>query len=42
MVTFTVEGYFHYLLGEVIEKQAESKETNALKELLENNKLIAL
>ena len=39
MVTFTVEGYFHYILGEVIEKQTEGKEAKALKELLENNKL---
>ena len=39
MVTFTVEGYFHYVLGEVIEKQTEGKGAEALKELLENNKL---
>ena len=39
MVTFTVEGYFHYVLGEVIEKQTLDKEAKALKELLENNKL---
>lgn len=39
MVTFTVEGYFHYVLGEVIEKQTEGKPVEALKELLENNKL---
>jgi len=39
MVTFTVEGYFHYVLGEVIEQQAEGKGPVALKELLENNKL---
>ncbi len=39
MVTFTVEGYFHYVLGEVIEKQAEGKGAEALKELLENNQL---
>ena len=39
MVTFTVEGYFHYVLGEVIEQQAEGKRAEALKELLENNKL---
>ena len=39
MVTFTVEGYFHYLLGEVIEKQTEGRGAEALKELLENNKL---
>ena len=39
MVTFTVEGYFHYVLGEVIEQQSESKGAEALKELLENNQL---
>jgi tetratricopeptide (TPR) repeat protein len=39
MVTFTVEGYFHYVLGEVIEKQTLDKGPVALKELLENNKL---
>ena len=39
MVTFTVEGYFHYVLGEVIEQQAEGKGAEALKDLLENNQL---
>ena len=39
MVTFTVEGYFHYVLGEVIEKQNLVHEAKALKELLENNQL---
>ena len=39
MVSFTVEGYFHYVLGEVIEKMAESKKANFLKDLLQNNKL---
>ena len=39
MVTFTVEGYFHYVLGEVIEKQTEGNGAKALKELLEKNKL---
>ena len=39
MVTFTVEGYFHYVLGEVIEKQTLDKGAKALKGLLENNKL---
>lgn len=39
MVTFTVEGYFHYVLGEVIEKQTLDKGADALKQLLENNKL---
>ena len=32
MVTFTVEGYFHYVLGEVIEQQTEGKGAEALKE----------
>ena len=39
MVTFTVEGYFHYVLGEVIEKQTEGKGAKDLKKLLENNEL---
>ena len=39
MVSFTIEGYFHYVLGEVIEKMAESKKANFLKDLLQNNKL---
>jgi len=39
MVTFTVEGYFHYVLGEVIEHQTKGNGAEALKELLENNKL---
>ena len=39
MVTFTVEGYFHYVLGEVIEKQTRRKGAEALKELLETNQL---
>jgi hypothetical protein len=39
MVTFTVEGYFHYILGEVIEQKSEGKGAEALKELLENNQL---
>ena len=39
MVTFTVEGYFHYVLGEEIEKQTLDKGAEALKELLENTKL---
>jgi tetratricopeptide (TPR) repeat protein len=39
MVTFTVEGYFHYVLGEVIEQQTEGKGAEALKQLLENNQL---
>ena len=39
MVSFTVEGYFHYVLGEVIEKQTLNKGAEALKELLENKQL---
>ena len=39
MVTYTVEGYFHYVLGEVIEKQTEGKGAEPLKELLENTQL---
>ena len=39
MVTFTVEGYFHYVLGEVIEQQTLGKEAEELKNLLEKNKL---
>ena len=39
MVCFTVEGYFHYVLGEVIEKRSEGKHSKYLKELLETNKL---
>ena len=39
MVTFTVEGYFHYVLGEAIENQTLDKGAKALKGLLENNKL---
>ena len=39
MVSFTVEGYFHYVLGEVIEKRSEGKQVEYLIELLETNKL---
>ena len=39
MVSFTVEGYFHYVLGEVIEKRSEGKHSEYLKELVETNKL---
>ncbi|MDC1362219.1 tetratricopeptide repeat protein, partial [Crocinitomicaceae bacterium] len=39
MVTYTVEGYFHYVLGEVIEQQTLGKEAEELKNLLEKNKL---
>jgi hypothetical protein len=38
-VSFTVEGYFHYVLGEVIYKQTESKGAEALKQIAEENKL---
>ena len=38
-VTFTVEGYFHYVLGEVIFNQAEGKGPEFLKDIIENNKL---
>ena len=37
MVTFTVEGYFHFVLGEVIENQTEGKPVEALKDLLEKS-----
>src|SRR6056300_748548 len=39
MVSFTVEGYFHYVLGEVVEKRSEGKQVEYLIELLETNKL---
>jgi tetratricopeptide (TPR) repeat protein len=38
-VGFTVEGYFHYLLGEVIYTQTEVKHVNELKQIIEVNKL---
>ncbi len=38
-VSFTVEGYFHYVLGEVIYKQTIGKEPQALKYLFEDNQL---
>ena len=38
-VSFTVEGYFHYVLGEVIYKHTEKKDAIALILLIENNKL---
>jgi hypothetical protein len=37
-VTFTVEGYFHYVLGEVIFNQAMGKGPEFLKDIIENNK----
>ena len=39
MVSFTVEGYFHHVLGEVIYNQAEGKEPRFLKNIIENNQL---
>lgn len=39
MVTFTVEGYFHYILGEVIYNQAMVKEPKYLKNIIDNNHL---
>lgn len=38
-VSFTIEGYFHYVLGEVIYNQTEGKDANDLKKLVEENKL---
>ncbi len=38
-VSFTVEGYFHYVLGEVIYNQTEGKGTEVLKQIVEQNKL---
>jgi tetratricopeptide (TPR) repeat protein len=38
-VSFTVEGYFHYVLGEVIFHQTEGKGAEALKQIVEQNKL---
>ena len=41
-VSFTVEGYFHYLLGEVIYNQTNGKGPIALKRILQENKLNAI
>jgi tetratricopeptide (TPR) repeat protein len=41
-VGFTVEGYFHYLLGEVIFNQIEGKGAEVLKQMVEENKLNGL
>ncbi len=41
-VGFTVEGYFHFVLGEVIYNQTEGKGAEVLKQLVENNKLNGL
>ncbi|MFN6260067.1 MAG: hypothetical protein ACK4ZG_03695 [Bacteroidota bacterium] len=38
-VSFTVEGYFHYILGEVISDLSESKDASFLIDLLKNNSL---
>ena len=38
-VGFTVEGYFHYVLGEVIYSKSEEKSAEYLKEIIEHNKL---
>ncbi len=38
-VSFTVEGYFHFLLGEVIFDQSEGKDHTYLIELLRSNRL---
>ncbi|MHA8067577.1 tetratricopeptide repeat protein [Aquirufa sp. ROCK2-A2] len=41
-VSFTVEGYFHYVLGEVIFKQTEGCGAEVLKQMVEGNKLNGL
>ncbi len=38
-ISFTVEGYFHYVLGEVIYNQTEGLGAEALKQIVEENKL---
>ena len=38
-LSFTVEGYFHYVLGEVIYKQTEGLGAESLKRIVEENKL---
>ena len=38
-VSFTVEGYFHYVLGEVVYSQTKGKAPEALKQIVEENKL---
>jgi len=38
-VSFTVEGYFHFVLGEVIYKRTEGSGAEALKQIVEANKL---
>ena len=41
-VSFTVEGYFHYVLGEVIYNQTNGKNPIAIKKILDENKLNAI
>ena len=38
-VSFTVEGYFHYVLGEVINNQTNGKGPESLKQIVDENKL---
>jgi tetratricopeptide (TPR) repeat protein len=38
-VSYTVEGYFHYVLGEVIHKQTDGKQPKQIKNIIEKNKL---
>jgi tetratricopeptide (TPR) repeat protein len=38
-ISFTVEGYFHYVLGEIIFKQTDGKEPDLLIQILKNNRL---
>ena len=38
-VSFTVEGYFHFVLGDVIFNQSKEKDHTYLLELLQNNRL---
>jgi len=41
-VSFTVEGYFHYVLGEVIFNKTEGGSAEELKQMVEENKLNGL
>lgn len=38
-VNFTIEGFFHYLLGEIISKESINKDYNYFVDLIENNNL---
>ena len=38
-VSFTVEGYFHYVLGEVIYHRTDGLDAEALKQIVEENRL---